>query len=59
MILGWRLIPTHSYVFPSKYLTVCIPAQIPAKVPNEFDNWMKQKSKIFVQKLVNKNNEQE
>jgi len=28
-IFGWRLIPTHSYVFPSKYLTVCIPAHIP------------------------------
>lgn len=29
IILGCRLIPTHSYVLPSKYLTVCIPAQIP------------------------------
>jgi hypothetical protein len=33
IILGWRLIPTHSYVFPSKYLTVCIPAQMPTKQP--------------------------
>ena len=29
IMLGWRLKPTHTYVFPSKYRTVFIPAQIP------------------------------
>ncbi len=29
IIDGWRLRPTQAYAFPSKYLTVRIPAQIP------------------------------